>query len=174
MPSSRRPTARLALCAALTALALGLSAAESLIPLTVLLPLPGLRLGLANLVTLVALCRLSRREVALILVGRCLLSALLGGNPASLWFSLSGGLLSLLAMCLLLLLPRLSLLGVAVGGAAAHNLGQVLAAMLYFRSPAPALYLPALLFCSVFTGAVTGLCAMLVLRRLPAALSFRG
>ena len=59
---------RLARCAVLTALALALSMAEHLLPLTVLIPLPGLRLGLANLVTVFALCRLSGREALLILI----------------------------------------------------------------------------------------------------------
>ena len=77
MSSSLR---RLTRCAVLTALALALSVAEGLVPLTILFPLPGLRLGLANLVTVYALCRLSGREALLILAARCLLGALLGGN----------------------------------------------------------------------------------------------
>ena len=79
----------------LTALALALSVAEGLVPLTILFPLPGLRLGLANLVTVYALCRLSRREALLILLARCLLGALVGGNLTALAFSLTGGALAL-------------------------------------------------------------------------------
>ena len=82
---------RLTRCAVLTALALALSVAEGLVPLTILFPLPGLRLGLANLVTVYALCRLSRREALLILLARCLLGALVGGNLTALAFSLTGG-----------------------------------------------------------------------------------
>ena len=67
---------RLTRCAVLTALALAISVCEGLVPLTVLIPLPGLRLGLANLVTVYALCILSSREALAILVSRCLLSAL--------------------------------------------------------------------------------------------------
>ena len=89
------PLRRLTRCAVLTALALALSVAEGLVPLTILFPLPGLRLGLANLVTTYALCRLSGREALLILVSRCLLGALLGGNLMALAFSLTGGLLAL-------------------------------------------------------------------------------
>ena len=92
MSSSLR---RLTRCAVLTALALALSVAEGLVPLTILFPLPGLRLGLANLVTVYALCRLSGREALLILAARCLLGALLGGNLMALAFSLTGGLLAL-------------------------------------------------------------------------------
>ena len=124
-----RPVYRLTRCAVLTALALALSVAEGLVPLTILIPLPGLRLGLANLVTVYALCRLSGREALLILLARCLLGSLLGGNLMALAFSLTGGLLALGVMALLLRLPALSLFGVSVAGAAAHNAGQILAAM---------------------------------------------
>ena len=92
---------RLTRCAVLTALALALSVAEGLVPLTIIFPLPGLRLGLANLVTVYALCRLSGREALLILIARCLLGSLLGGNLMALAFSLTGGLLALAVMALL-------------------------------------------------------------------------
>lgn len=119
---------RLTRCAVLTALALALSVAEGLVPLTIIFPLPGLRLGLANLVTVYALCRLSGREALLILIARCLLGSLLGGNLMALAFSLTGGLLALAVMALLLRLSCLSLFGVSIAGAAAHNTGQILAA----------------------------------------------
>ena len=109
MSSSLR---RLTRCAVLTALALALSVAEGLVPLTILFPLPGLRLGLANLVTVYALCRLSGREALLILAARCLLGALLGGNLMALAFSLTGGLLALGVMALLL---RCSFLSLSLG-----------------------------------------------------------
>lgn len=155
-------------CAVLTALALALSVAEGLVPLTVLFPLPGLRLGLANLVTVYALCRLSGRDALLILVARCLLGSLLGGNLTVLAFSLSGGLLALAVMALLLRLSCLSLFGVSIAGAAAHNTGQILAAMVVLGGRAPLVYLPPLLFCSLVTGAVTGGVSMLLVHRVPA------
>ena len=111
---------RLTRCAVLTALALALSAAEGLVPLTVLFPLPGLRLGLANLVTVYALCRLSGREALLILLARCLLGAVVGGNLTALAFSLTGGLLALGVTALLLRSRWLSLFGVSIAGAAAQ------------------------------------------------------
>ena len=148
---------RLTRCAVLTALALALSVAEGLVPLTVLFPLPGLRLGLANLVTTYALCRLSGREALLILVCRCLLGSLLGGNLMALAFSLTGGLLALGTMALLVRCSWLSLFGVSIAGAAAHNTGQVLAAMAVLGSSAPLVYLPPLLLCSLVTGAASTL-----------------
>ena len=159
--------ARPARCAVLTALALALSAAEGLVPLTILFPLPGLRLGLANLVTIYALCRLSGGEALLILTARCLLGALVGGNLMSLAFSLSGGLLALGVMALALRISFLSLFGVSILGAAAHNTGQILAALAVLRSAAPLAYLPPLLVCSVVTGTVTGGICILLVHRLP-------
>ena len=156
MSSSLR---RLTRCAVLTALALALSVAEGLVPLTILFPLPGLRLGLANLVTVYALCRLSGREALLILAARCLLMALA--------FSLTGGLLALGVMALLLRCSFLSLFGVSIAGAAAHNTGQILAAMAVLGSRAPLVYLPPLLLCSLVTGAVTGGASMLLVHRIP-------
>ena len=160
---------RLTRCAVLTALALALSAAEGLAPLTVLFPLPGLRLGLANLVTVYALCRMDQREALLILLARCLLGALIGGNLTALAFSLSGGLLALGTMALLVRVPALSLFGVSVAGAAAHNTGQVLAAAAVLGTAATFVYLPPLLLCSLVTGAVTGGASILLVHRVPEA-----
>lgn len=158
---------RLTRCAVLTALALAISVCEGLIPLSVLIPLPGLRLGLANLVTVYALCRLSGREALGILVSRCLLGAVVGGNLTALAFSLAGGVLALGTMWLLLRVPALSLFGVCIAGAAAHNTGQILAAMGVLASPAIAVYLAPLLVASIFTGAVTGAASILLVCRVP-------
>jgi heptaprenyl diphosphate synthase len=158
---------RLTRDAVLTALALALSVAEGLVPVAILFPLPGLRLGLANLVTVYALCRVGKRDALLILVTRCFLGSLLGGNLSALAFSLTGGLLAYLVMLLLLRFPGLSLFGVSIGGAAAHNTGQILAAIAVLGSTAPLLYLPPLLLASLATGAVTGAVSILLVRRVP-------
>ena len=158
---------RLTRCAVLTALALAISVCEGLVPLSILIPLPGLRLGLANLVTVYALCRLSGREALGILVSRCLLGAVVGGNLTALALSLTGGLLALGTMWVLLHVPGLSLFGVCIAGAAAHNTGQILAAMGVLASPAIAVYLAPLLAASVLTGAVTGAASILLVRRVP-------
>ena len=158
---------RLTRCAVLTALALAISVCEGLVPLSILIPLPGLRLGLANLVTVYALCRLSGREALGILVSRCLLGAIVGGNLTALAFSLTGGVLAFLTMWLLLHVPGFSLFGVCIAGAAAHNTGQILAAMAVLASPAIAVYLAPLLLASLLTGAVTGAASILLVRRVP-------
>lgn len=157
---------RLTRCAVLTALALALSVAEGLVPLTILFPLPGLRLGLANLVTVYVLVTMGGGEALLILLARCFLGALLGGNLSSLAFSLTGGLLAFALEWLLLKWKPLSLFGVCMAGAAAHNTGQIMAAMTLMRTAAPLVYLPPLLLASVLTGAFTGWVTALLVKRL--------
>lgn len=159
---------RLALCGLLTALAIILSLVERLFPLDALIPIPGVKLGLANVVTLFVLTYLSPRAALAVLLCRVTLSALLMGSITAFLFSLFGGLLSLLVMDMLLHVDSryLSLLGVSVGGAAAHNIGQIAAAMLWMKTTAVISYLPVLLVMSVPLGLITGLTAHVVLTHL--------
>ena len=83
-------TRRLALCAVLTALALGLSTLEGMFPVSLLIPLPGIKLGLANIVTVYALYALGPASALAILLARCLLGAMFAGNPSALLFSRCG------------------------------------------------------------------------------------
>lgn len=147
---------KLARYAVLIALALGLSYMERFIPLELWVPLPGVKLGLANIVTLFALYDMGGRSAAAILLPRCLLGAVFGGSGMALLYSLMGGFLALGVMTLARRLPPLSVLGVSILGAAAHNCGQILAAMLVLRSVYIISYLPFLLFTSVATGFLTG------------------
>ncbi|MCI2058047.1 MAG: Gx transporter family protein [Oscillibacter sp.] len=164
-----KTTRKLTLCAVLTALALALSYFESFFPLTAVIPLPGIKLGLANLVTVFALYALGPGQALLILVARCLLGAMFAGNLSALLFSLLGGLTALGVMSVLSLCPGLSLYGVSMGGAAAHNCGQVAAAMLVLGGAAPLAYLPVLLAVSLLTGTLTGFLASLLFRALDRA-----
>ena len=159
-------TRQLALCAVLTALALGLSTLENLFPVTLVIPLPGVKLGLANIVTVFALYQLGPLPALCILAARCLLGSLFAGNASALLFSLLGGTLAMLVMLALSHLPGLSVYGVSIGGAAAHNCGQVAAAVLTLGNTAPLYYLPVLLGVSLFTGALTGLIAACLFRAL--------
>ena len=157
-------TKQLALCAVLSALALALSYLESFFPLALLVPLPGVKLGLANIVTLYALCTLGFSSAMCVLLARCALGALFAGNASALLFSLLGGVAALLMMALLRRAGRLSIFGISIAGAAAHNCGQVCAAMLTLGSDAPLYYLPLLLLVSLFTGALSGSVTALLLR----------
>lgn len=161
---------KLARLSLLLALALALSYAERLIPLELLIPLPGVKLGLANVVTLFVLYAMDAPSAAAVLLPRCVLGAVLGGGVASLAYSLLGGTLALGTMALAKKCGRLSVFGVSVLGAAAHGVGQILAAMGMLRSVYVAGYLPFLLALAVPCGLLTGALAAAVLRalRLPA------
>lgn len=160
---------QISLCAVLIALALALSYTERFIPLQLVVPLPGIKLGLANIVTLVALYLFKTRYAAMILVCRCVLGAVFGGGITGLAFSLCGGLLALAAMMAAKKWGRFSVYGVSILGAGAHNIGQILAAMVLMSSVYVGAYLPYLLLTSIFTGLLTGgLCAG-ILRALPKA-----
>ena len=159
---------RLAVNGILVGLAVVLSIVERWIPLDLIVPVPGIKLGLANIVTLFALYRLAFADAAAIVVVRCLLTALVAG-PASLLFSLLGGLSALVAMALLRKGDGrvFSIYGVSMGGAVAHNIGQVSAACLQLWDLSLASsYLPLLMLFGLVTGIPTAAAAAPVLRRL--------
>ena len=132
-----------------------------------LVPLPGVKLGLANIVTVLAMFRIGAKDSFAILICRIFLGSVFIGNWMAFAYSLSGGLFSYLAM--LLLRKLLTEKQVWVCGAIAaifHNAGQLLTAMLLFRTAAVAVYFPVLIASGVVTGAFTGLCAQLLAARL--------
>lgn len=147
---------QIALCAVMTALALALSYIERFIPLQFVIPLPGVKLGLANVVTLMVLYLLGTKHAFLILIPRCILGSLFGGGITGLLFSLCGGVLALSIMAMCKKLPLFSVFGVSILGAAAHNIGQILAAMALMQSVYVAAYLPYLLIVGIVMGFVTG------------------
>ena len=153
---------KLCILALFAAIALSIWAAEALIP--PLVPLPGIRLGLANIVILLTLYLFGRREAALVLAVRLILGAALAGTVMSFLYSLAGGLLALGVMALLR--PRVEETRVwmlSAYAAVAHNLGQLLAARLVMGTPGLWWYLPALVLSGLITGVFTGLCARFAL-----------
>lgn len=162
-------TKQLTQCALLISLALALSYFERFIPLQMVVPLPGVKLGLANIVTLAALYLLGAKSALIILVLRCLLGAMFGGGITSLLFSITGGLLAMAVMAAASRIRIFSIYGVSILGAAAHNIGQICAAMLLMKSIYIAAYLPYLLGVAVFTGLATGAAGAGVLRILASA-----
>lgn len=166
-------TKQVSLCAILLALALALSYMERFITLQMIVPLPGFKLGLANIVTMLALCLLPNHYALLILIPRCVLGAIFGGGITGLAFSLCGGLLALGCMVLGMKIRRLSIFGISILGAAAHNIGQILAAMVLMKSVYVGAYLPYLLLLGIFTGVLTGGICAGVLRVLPEAVRGR-
>lgn len=152
-------TKKLTRSALLIAAALTLSYLERFLPLNLLVPLPGVKLGLANLVTVFALYSLSYSNAFVILVLRCVLGSVFGGI-SGLAMSLTGGILAFWVMMLAKKLPVFSVYGVCLLGAAAHNLGQVLAASVMMGSWYTFYYLPFLLLTALGTGLLTGtICA---------------
>ena len=161
-------TKRMVLSAVLVSLALALSYTERFIPLQMLVPLPGVKLGLANIVTLIALYLLGAKSAFAILILRCVLGAAFGGGITGLLFSLTGGVLSMSVMALCKNAPILSVYGISILGAATHNVGQILAAMVLMNSVYIGMYLPYLLVVALFTGFATGAAGAGVLRILKA------
>lgn len=157
-------TKRIVQSAVLVSLALALSYTERFIPLQLLIPLPGIKLGLANVVSLIALYLLGRKSAFVILFLRCVLGAVFGGGITGLMFSLTGGILSMSVMALCKDIPFLSVYGVSILGAAAHNVGQILAAMVLMHSVYIGAYLAYLLVVALFTGCATGAACAGVLR----------
>ncbi len=152
--------------ALLSAVALTIFVLEAQIPLP--LPLPGFKLGLSNIVTLLALALLGWKEALCVLCIRVLLGNLVTGQMAALLYSLAGGLLSFGCMAVAVrLLPAAQLWVAGVLGGLAHNIGQMAMAILLTATPALLYYLPMLLLCALCTGCFTGLTASLVLKYLP-------
>jgi len=158
------PTKRMVQSAVLVSLALALSYAERFIPLHLVIPLPGVKLGLANVVTLIALYLMGTTNAFVILVLRCVLGSVFGGGITGLLFSLTGGVLSMTVMAFSKNAAFLSVYGVSILGAAAHNIGQILAAMVLMNSVYIGMYLAYLLIVALFTGFATGAACAGVLR----------
>ena len=158
-------THRLTRDAMLTGVALIIFVLEAQLP--PLTPIPGIKMGLANIITVYAVFALRPADAAGILLSRVLLGSLFSGNVSVLMYSAAGGALCLAAMLLLRRVLRPGQLWVAsVIGAAAHNLGQIAVAMAVTRTPALMAYLPVLLLSGMLAGLFTGLCAQGVIRRL--------
>lgn len=147
---------RYAIIIVLVCNAILISFAESFIPIPI--PVPGVKLGLGNIITLIAIAFLSLKDVLLIVVVRCFVVAMLTRGVMMLPFSLSGGLLSALVMWILLrkLSGFFSVKGISIVGAIFHNTGQLLAASLILREMIVMYYLPVLLLSAIITGFITG------------------
>ena len=166
----RNSISRLATLAVFTVVSLILFVIESAIPVPV--PIPGVKLGLANIVTLLTLLFFTLPEVFMVLAARILLSALFSGQALGLLYSFAGGVFGLLIMALLnRFLSGRFLFITSIFGALAHNTGQLCAACLILGSFRVFAYLPFLIISGSLTGLFTGLCAHYVARYLKPHLS---
>ena len=155
---------RLTRMAMLTTIALTIFMVELQIPS--LAPIPGVKLGLANIVTVYGIFLLGPADTACILFARILLGSMFSGRVTALLYSLAGGLLCYFMMLLLRHFVSLQQIWIcSIAGAVAHNIGQIVAAILVTGTPQLIYYLPVLMITGVIAGLFTGLCAQFVMNR---------
>ena len=141
-----------------TTLALAIYSIEAAIP--PLVPIPGIKLGLANIITLIVLRNFSAKDAFCVLIARILIASFLFGQAISMLYSLAGGILCLIVMLLInKLLQGHCLFLTGIFGALSHNAGQLVVALLLTSSLAPLSYIPFFVISGCLTGLFTGLCA---------------
>lgn len=158
-------TRRLAFGAMFTALALIFSYVEFLIPLPV--PVPGIKLGLANLVIIIAIYRMGFKYAFTINCVRIIASGLLFSGVFGMLYSFAGGILSLAVMCILYRTKLFSMVGISMAGGVMHNLGQLLTACLIVSNIRLMSYFAVLLFSGLISGILIGIMAYNIEKRLP-------
>ena len=154
-------TKKLTVSALLVALAMIFSYVEVMIPFN--FGIPGVKLGLANLVVVTALYLLGFKQALLISVVRMILISFTFGSLAALIYSLAGGLLSLLVMALLSKIKGFSVIGVSTAGGVSHNVGQLIAAMIVVENLNLMFYIPVLVIAGVITGILIGIVAKMII-----------
>lgn len=162
MSKNTYKTALYGLC---IALAFILSYVEVLIPIQGLVP--GMKIGLTNLVVLVALYHIGEKSAFVINMVRILLVSFTFGNLQSLWYAAAGGMLSYVVMLILKKSKKFSMVTISVAGGVFHNVGQILVAMVVLETVEILWYLAVLLITGVASGAVIGMLAWSVLKKLP-------
>lgn len=156
---------KLTTMAMLTAISMIVFLIEAQIPLPI--AIPGVKLGVANVITLFAIWTLGRREAGAILLVRIVLGNLIVGNVMGMLYSLAGGVLCWVIMCLLKpLVSRRHIWIMSIFGALGHNAGQLAVAVFVSGTPSIAFYAPVLILAGMITGFFTGQCAQLVLNHM--------
>lgn len=156
---------KMAALAMFSVIALTIFTVESMIGPIV--PIPGIKLGLANIVTLLVLVLYGPKESLFVLIVRILLGSMFGGQMISFFYSLSGGVLCWLVMSFInALLKKKFLVLTSMCGAVAHNVGQILAAIVITQSISVVAYLPVLMVSAMITGCFTGVAAQVSAKRL--------
>lgn len=161
-------TKALALCAMFACLALIFSYVEALIPFSV--GIPGVKLGLANLVIIIALYEMNFRYALIINVVRIFVAGLLFTGVFGALYSLAGGLLSLCVMWALKKTGLFSMIGVSMAGGVAHNIGQLLVAAAIISNLRIFLYFPILMFSGIASGILMGIAAYIINSKVPKTL----
>ena len=159
-----KKTQKLSLLAMTVAVAMLLSFIESRLP--AFTAIPGVKIGLANIVVMFALYRFGAKEAALVSLVRVVLISLLFGSLVSMLYGLCGGAVSLLIMIILKRFSPLSPLGVSVAGGVAHNAAQIGVACLLLGTARIAYYLPFLILSGTLSGVAVGICAAVLIKRI--------
>lgn len=155
---------RITLYGMLIALAMILSFVESLIPIT--LGIPGIKLGLANLVVIVALLTWGEKEAFVISFMRMILVSFTFGNMSTLMYSVAGGVLSFLAMLIIKRTGKFSGLSISIVGGIMHNVGQIMMAFLIVKTRGVFAYLPFLLLAGSIAGTLIGILSHMIIDRI--------
>lgn len=161
----KNKTQRLTVLALCASVALILSYFEALLP-PIYTALPAIKMGLPNIVIIFVLYRLGTRDAVTVSFVRLICVTLLFGNIVMLSYSIAGSALSLLVMSILKKLDRFSTVGVSVCGGVAHNIGQILMAMLLLDTAAVGFYLPVLVVTGSAAGVLVGISGAFVLKSL--------
>lgn len=165
MKDNRKRIKRITLLALFTSVALLLSYVEMLIgPLFT--GVPGIKMGLPNIAIMLVLYRIGTKEAIAVSFIRIVISSILFGNITMLWYSVAGAALSLAVMILLKKLDILSSVGVSVAGALAHNIGQILVAMLLMQTTQIGYYMIVLSITGTVSGIFVGLLGGFVIKRI--------
>lgn len=147
-----------------TALAIIFSYVESLIPIH--FGIPGVKLGLANLIIVIALYKMSIKEAYILSIVRIVLAGFMFGNLFAIFYSLAGGMLSLTIMYVLKRVGKFSVFGISIAGGVFHNVGQLIMAAFVLESISIGYYFPVLLISGLVTGFVIGLISNEMMKRL--------
>ena len=153
--------------AILTALAMIFSYVEAILPFSI--GIPGVKLGIANIVVVIALYRFGVKMAFTINIIRIVVSGLLFSGAFGILYSLAGGILSFIVMLIIKKFPCFSVVGVSMAGGVFHNLGQLLTAAFIVSNIKLFVYFPVLLFSGLITGTIIGIVAGLVLEKLDKA-----
>ena len=145
------------------ALAMIMSYIEALVPLS--FAVPGIKMGLANIVIIFVLYKIGTKEAILVSLIRVILVSLLFSNVMAMAYSIAGAVLSLSVMWLLKKTDKFSFVGVSIAGGIMHNVGQIIMAVILLGTEQIALYLPVLIITGTVTGVVIGIVSGLVINR---------
>jgi heptaprenyl diphosphate synthase len=159
-------TKRIVILSLMVAQALVLSLIESWIPLPS--PVPGVKLGLANIITVTVIIFYGFKDALSVVLVRCILSSIFGGGFTGFFFSMAGGILSTIVMYVLYsrCSKVFSIIGISIAGAVAHNIGQTIIASFVMKDVAIFMILPVLLISGVVMGFFVGLCSSFLERTL--------